>query len=65
METKKLEIDLLKVKKVINSCETIPQLQVADNYIVLFFSKWDKILDDTTKIKIIGGFNEKKLRFFM
>jgi hypothetical protein len=65
METKKLEIDLLKVKKVINSCETISQLQVADNYIVLFFSKWDKILDDTTKIKIIGGFNEKKLRFFM
>ena len=65
METKTLEIDLLKVKKVINSCETIPQLKVADNYIVLFFSKWDKILDDTTKIKIIGGFNEKKLRFFM
>jgi hypothetical protein len=65
METKKLEIDLLKVKKVINSCETISQLQVADNYIVLFFSKWDKILDDTTKIKIIGCFNEKKIRFFM
>lgn len=65
MENEKLEIDLSKLKKVINSCKTIPQLQVADNYIVLFFLKWDKILDDTTRIKIIRVLNEKKLKFFI